>query len=331
MTWSVEVDVSDNGARRPVLKPWYRIAHDEKRTLLEYGGRLIVFEGEATGALLAPLLPLLDGTRTLDEILEIIGEPARPAVEHALAVLDEHQLLTEGLDQPDALHRLTLESVSFLAAVDGVAPEDAWQRLQEATVAIAGGGDGAAELARLLWLSGVGSVDRLRLQDRLPAAELLVASPARGELPRLEAWNRRAVEHERLWLQMLPFDGRFAALGPLYVPGETACYDCYRYRRLSHSGYDEAEFLLLDRQPGRWPSPPVLTAVTAGIAAGLILSWLVGCNPFLPGVMFALEWGAAPALTKHAVYRVPRCPVCSGISDLAPPSPWHEEALHAGR
>ncbi|MGI8420824.1 MAG: hypothetical protein ACR2MU_00945, partial [Gaiellaceae bacterium] len=60
---------------------------------------------------------------------------------------------------------------------------------------------------------------------------------------------------------------------------------------------------------------------------GLVLGFLVDRNPHLPGVMYALEWGRVPALGKHDVYRVPRCAACSGLADLAPPSPWYAEAV----
>ena len=47
---------------RPLLKPWYRHASFERRTVLEYGDAAVILEGAAANRLLPELLPLLDGT-----------------------------------------------------------------------------------------------------------------------------------------------------------------------------------------------------------------------------------------------------------------------------
>jgi hypothetical protein len=36
------------------------------------------------------------------------------------------------------------------------------------------------------------------------------------------------------------------------------------------------------------------------------------------------------SLSLHHVYRVPRCPVCSGLDDVSPPLPWHKEHAAVG-
>src|SRR5689334_16215361 len=80
---------------RPLLKPWYRLAAEGGRSVLRYAGSILEFEGAAAERLIPHLLPLLDGTRTVDEVVAELGEPVRPAVEHALSLLRAHDLLTE--------------------------------------------------------------------------------------------------------------------------------------------------------------------------------------------------------------------------------------------
>jgi bacteriocin biosynthesis cyclodehydratase domain-containing protein len=121
----------------------------------------------------------------------------------------------------------------------------------------------------------------------------------------------------------LPFDGSIAAIGPLFVPAETCCYECYRLRRATNSGYF-GEYRALEAEPARYPVPPPVLAAVAGLVSFVALRWLVDRDPALPGMLFALELGGAPALTAHNVYRVPRCGACSTIARTAPVLPWYE-------
>ena len=65
--------------------------------MLEHGQRIVALEGRRRSRLVPALLPLLDGTRTVDEIVGMLGEPARPAVENVLArPRATHGLLVDG-------------------------------------------------------------------------------------------------------------------------------------------------------------------------------------------------------------------------------------------
>jgi bacteriocin biosynthesis cyclodehydratase domain-containing protein len=110
----------------------------------------------------------------------------------------------------------------------------------------------------------------------------------------------------------------------LFVPGETACYDCYRLRRtanvtpLADPGDPPAQ--------GCFPSAPALDSVLAGIAALAVLRQLAAEDGALAGVLLAVELSPGLACTRHVVYRVPRCPSCSRTAAEAPPLPWHGAA-----
>ena len=69
--------------------------------------------------------------------------------------------------------------------------------------------------------------------------------------------------------------------------------------------------------------------MVAGLAATLALRWLAHRDQFLPGAWYALELGVRPALGAHVLYRVPRCPACSGLGAAAEPLPWHKGAAAA--
>jgi bacteriocin biosynthesis cyclodehydratase domain-containing protein len=129
-------------------------------------------------------------------------------------------------------------------------------------------------------------------------------------------------------LLTLPFDGRFAAVGPLFLPGDTCCYECFRLRRLAGLDYDD-EFWALERSTPPSRSAAALDLITAGLAATVALRYVVGAAAAVVGGFHALELGPTIALDFHRVLRVPRCPACSAVSRQAQPLPWFKELPYA--
>jgi bacteriocin biosynthesis cyclodehydratase domain-containing protein len=310
---------------RPLLKPWYRLAETDGRFVLEYAHKATVLEGEAASRLVPALLPLLDGTRTVTEIVACLGAAVEPAVSNALAVLGRHGLLCEPFPRESQPAAPLADTACFLASVSrrGTSPPQVGRALGRARVALAGDGPAAEGLARALRLSGVRDVARATLSDPPADVELALAVPSAAQLPELAAWNEAALARGTPWLPVLPFDGRFTAIGPLVVPGETCCYECYRLRRASNLGYWD-EFWQLERAPAERPAAPAAVLAATGLAAVVAMRWLVERDPELPGVLFALELAGTPALTGHHVYRVPRCPTCSEAARIAAVLPWYE-------
>ena len=68
----------------PRLAPWYRLVEDGDRLLFEHGRSVVVLEGGAVRALFPRLLPLLDGSRTLEQIVDRIGAQAAEAIGHVV-------------------------------------------------------------------------------------------------------------------------------------------------------------------------------------------------------------------------------------------------------
>jgi bacteriocin biosynthesis cyclodehydratase domain-containing protein len=311
--------------RLPALKPWYRLLPDDDRLVLQYGETLVSFEGRAARRLLPALLPLLDGTRTVDEIVQIVGPAVRRAVEQALALLQEHGLLTQAAE---GLTEAEKRTADFLAALDPAARSavDLFAIVRRARVAVAGSGALALELVASLRRSGLDSLEQVPLRtpsSDLERFQLVVVAPRGEELPDLPEWNLAAFTASVPWMQVLPFDGLFSAMGPFYVPGETGCYECFRIRRASNVD-DPRLFLALQEVGVPLPASSTLEQTVAGLAATLALRWLAHEDQFLPGTWYAFELTPQPTLGAHVLYRVPRCPVCSGLSEIAQPLPWHK-------
>jgi bacteriocin biosynthesis cyclodehydratase domain-containing protein len=307
----------------PYLAPWYRVATVPGKVVLEHGQRILRLEGRATERLLPALLPLLDGRRTVDEIVQVLGPPVRPAIEQALDLLAEHGVLEEGPPLPEDLPPPIAGTAGLLASLrpGGPALADIAVSVASSSVAVAGEGAAGIEVARFLRAGGA-DVQRAATVESGP--DLTVCAPSGAELFRLGAWNAQALETRAPWLQVLPFDGRYASVGPLYLPGDTCCYECFRLRREANLE-GGAELTLLDNAPAVYPAAPALDAVVGGLTALLVSSWLVHADHYAPGAFYALELLPTLGLTVHHVYRVPRCPACSGLADVAPPLPWHKE------
>lgn len=307
----------------PYLAPWYRVATGVGKVVIEYGQRIVCLEGGAAERLLPVLLPLLDGTRTVAEIVVLLGEPVRPAIEHALGELVKHGLLRGGPPLADDVPRPVGGVAELIAALrPGNAPiGDAATALAACRVGVVGGGGAGVEVARLLRMSAV-EVERAERVET--GFDLVVCAPAPGELPRLPELNEQALAARQPWLQILPFDGRYAAVGPLYLPGDTACYECFRLRRVANLEACD-ELALLERAPATYPSAPAVDAVLAGLAVQLALHWLALGDHYAPAAFYAFELLPTLSLDVHHVHRVPRCRACSDVEDVAPPLPWYKE------
>jgi bacteriocin biosynthesis cyclodehydratase domain-containing protein len=157
------------------------------------------------------------------------------------------------------------------------------------------------------------SLDRLSTPDDGDAATLIVVASdwENHELFRRE--NEKAVSRG----QRATFIGRMDArvlTGPLVVPGQAACYECY-YRKLALNAPFRAEFdaysaLCSERheQPGR----------TSSLACGLVeyiiarhtlaVAWELNDVVF-PGVVEFFNCVTMERATRNVV-RLPRCGVC---------------------
>jgi bacteriocin biosynthesis cyclodehydratase domain-containing protein len=259
-----------------------------------------------------------------------LGSRARPAVEQALDLLAGSGVLTEGPALSPDLPRPFAETAEHLTATAPleIPVAEVSARLRDATIGVIGAGRRAEDVARLLALSGVGATEALGWtppEADLAALALVVAVPEARDLECLGPWNRVALSRGVEWLQLSPFDGRLAAVGPVFVPGETCCFECYRLRRESNAPYRE-DCSLLARSPAPLPSAPALEQVVLGLGAHVALRWLAYRDAALAGSFHAVVQGETFAVTFHHVFRVPRCPACSTARDVGLPLPWFEGA-----
>lgn len=311
MTMSITRDAPAAGAARttrPALKPTYRAE------VVERDGVLLLSErGHVAlqGRILARLLPLLDGSHTVDEIVAGLADDHSPeAVHYALLRLRAAGYLVD-LDDT-----VTTEQAAFWSAL-GLDPCDAQARTQAAAVSVVTVGPQPLPAAPLLRerIAGLGA----GRADDLEAADLTIVVAADHLEPALAAVNAAALAAGRPWLLVKPF-GALPWIGPLFRPGQTGCWACLEHRLRANR---EVEAFLQARQKpdtssAEAPSPfPVARGgVGPSVRAAVRLATLEAARA-LGGAASQPTLGAVVTLdlltlgtTTHGLTRRPDCPAC---------------------
>jgi bacteriocin biosynthesis cyclodehydratase domain-containing protein len=161
--------------------------------------------------------------------------------------------------------------------------------------------EGTEPLAYPGWLSELDSLE----------SGCLIAGTDFGGAHEMRALNRIAVERGLTFLPVVLQD-LVGWIGPLYVPGETACYECLRARENANLVNPETaralEYAAYDGQ-GVLALHPSITSVLADVTAFELHRLLGG---FLPPQVALLEINLLEGtFRQHHVLRVPRCQVCS--------------------
>jgi bacteriocin biosynthesis cyclodehydratase domain-containing protein len=146
-----------------------------------------------------------------------------------------------------------------------------------------------------------------------------VAAADRQPLSRLRAANTACLQHGITWLPVGGFDGATVHVGPLMIPGQTACAECLLRRLAANVEYGGVYPEVADAPSA--PAPPAVRDWSYSVAALILLRWLAGRDAGLPGLLLSL----APdelAMRQARVYRVPRCPACAGPDFVTAAAPW---------
>lgn len=134
--------------------------------------------------------------------------------------------------------------------------------------------------------------------------------------------NRRQIRDGRPWLLV---EGRAVTpvtIGPLFVPGQTGCLECWWTRCASLTSRPrEYRSLLAGRRAV--PAGAGQQRAIAGAAAAVVRRWLSGPAAAVAGAAYELAGAACdgagaapdaggPSLRRHPFLPVPGCPVCAG-------------------
>ncbi|RQO45901.1 hypothetical protein DBV08_18735 [Rhodococcus sp. KBW08] len=328
---------------RPIaINPGTTVTVTDEAVLVRTGDHVARLTGGQLPAFTEALLTLLsDGRATLD-----VGADADQARMLALeSVLN--QLTQVGLLERDEVAQDLRDAPPaavgiWLRALRNVPLRTVTERMKDGTATVLGRNNLAESLIEGLRSAGVQVTDAGHSIDAVPASsdpvrDVVIVVGNNDQDALLTDWNRIALESGRTWLPVIPFDGRRALVGPWTLPKESACFVCYRERRGASFPDREVVADILTARPVRSTSDrstlwPGLSTMQVGLVIERVVEWfgLTDRNAGLavPGGLHTLEIGSSGLeVNAHRLYRVPRCPECSGARDTGYPMIWfHPDA-----
>ena len=160
----------------------------------------------------------------------------------------------------------------------------------------------------------VAPVDYAVWEERIANEELgcIVATSDFGGPYLMREWNRFCVANNVHFLPVV-LDRFIGTIGPLIIPGESACYECVRLRENSNMDAPEiertAEFHAAERQVVTG-FHPAMTNVLGELAA-MELSKFYGSTTHRRINQIIEVNLLAPGMVSRRVLKLPFCPVCS--------------------
>lgn len=249
------------------------------------------------GLLYEKLAPLLDGTLTTDDIVDALSATT-PAADVYYAIdrlMARGYVCDGGLAGPP-------QAAGFWGAM-GLDAALTASRLQAASVAV----------------MTVGAVDRAPLIAALGGAGLAVAPDGALTVvatddylqPDLAAINAQALAGGRAWLLCKPAGTRLW-VGPLFRPGESACWECLATRLRGHRAV-EAEVQARTGASDPLVLPRSAVAGSEDVALSLAALWAAGAiaSPDVRGEAAVITLDLQTLATeRHVVVRRPQCMRC---------------------
>jgi bacteriocin biosynthesis cyclodehydratase domain-containing protein len=162
-------------------------------------------------------------------------------------------------------------------------------------------------------------------------AECIIACADFGNSPTIREWNGVAIQNSRRFFPVT-LHNLIGYLGPLTIPGETACYECLRSRQNSHMNHPNIE-----RTPENSAFEgqavigfhPCMASILGDLAALELVKVYAGALPSRNiGTLIEVNL-LATKLTTRKILKVPRCLICSPLNDHSPADPYNQTVARA--
>lgn len=149
----------------------------------------------------------------------------------------------------------------------------------------------------------------------MKAGDCLIVTSDLGIKSSLLNWNRVSIEHGIHYMPVILYN-MIGFIGPMVIPGETPCYECFVSRQRSHMA-DLSSELMIEKADLDGQRPigfhPSMAAVLGDIAAFELTRFYSATLPGRKiGRMIEINL-LTPSLMERIVLKVPRCPACSPL------------------
>jgi bacteriocin biosynthesis cyclodehydratase domain-containing protein len=276
------------------------------------GRRVVSFRGDSAGR------------NAIRQAVDPDAEPAGTGGRSGSAELrDARDLLVRlELGSAEPQPHVPVAAAFASAAVAGrTSGQQADERLSATAIHVWDGPDGS--LRHTLEASGFATqaLNNPAQVGDLDPRRALVAVVASDERPvhRLRAANEACLAAGVAWLPVGAYDGAVLRVGPLMIPGQTACADCLLRRLAANVAYAEVHDDVVEAPAA--PTPPALRSWAHSVATLLLVQWIANRDAQIPGRLFSLVPDGMTIRQAH-VLRVPRCHTCTSTDFTPAAAPW---------
>ena len=151
----------------------------------------------------------------------------------------------------------------------------------------------------------------------------VIATSDFGGLSLLREWNQFCVDRKIFFMPVVLQD-QVGYVGPLVIPGETACLECLLARQDSHRS-DSERSRSIEESAHEGQSVigfhPSMASILGDLAAFELTKFFSGVLPgWNVGTILEINL-LSTRMTSRKVLKVPRCPVCSPLLTRTPINP----------
>ena len=338
--------------------PAYVVEHDGG-AMLKRGTLETFVKGEGALDTLQFVLEMARNGVTRDEITAEYSEVERPEIGYLFDQLVERRILVS-VDEP-VTDEVVLETPESLLHWDiNQDQREAHERVRSLNLAIVGVNEISRELTRSLRRGGVerctvidyelfrnirmfrtdGSIDdsqydvsewqelrplslkewQARYEEEQRPLNCVIVTSDHGGLHWMRYWNEMCMLN-RLTFFPVALQNMIGYIGPLVIPGETACFECLRARQNSNLvNPSEERALEIHAYDTRHVVSfhPCMPATVAQIAAMELFKFFGQALPFR-NVGSLIEVNLlTPEIKTRKILRIPNCPVCRSLIGNAP-------------
>jgi oxazoline/thiazoline synthase len=253
------------------------------------------------GQLYALLMPLLDGSNSTDDIIELLADRTSAAeIYYALMLLMQKGYIHEGANSDRS------ESIISVCEALKIDIQQAERSLTTKMVTIKNSTDlDSSNLLDLLASLHIKVVDA----DKSIALTIVITDNYLAES--LESIDRESIADNVPWMLIAP--GRMNPwIGPIFVPDKTACWHCLRQRLIINSPIESyIQRHCPDRSPLSTPLniAPTTVNIAWNIATTEIFKWVTQGAANIQSTLISYN-PRSTEIERHPVTKRPQCHMC---------------------